>query len=150
MDEGPEYFRGFIWREIASLVALPVFAFMLWMAPVTDSWSLLQWTLLAAAAAACVAAYVARALARARITLDDHGVTLWQVGSWRTHAWADLRTIRQIGAYRVRMCFHGDAHEHVAVDVLRSDAFLEAVVDWHEQLIGTELKVNEPYAPEAA
>ena len=150
MDEGPEHFRGFIWREIASLVALPVFAVLLWVAPVTQGWSLLQWALVGAAAGLALVAYVGRAFKRARITLDDEGVTLWRNGAWRSYAWEDLKTVRQIGAYRVRMCFHGEEHDHVAVDVLNSEAFLEAVVDWHEETIGGELKVNEPYEPEAA
>jgi hypothetical protein len=147
MEEGPEHFRAFIWREIASLAGIPVLAFMLWLAPVTSSWSTLQWLLLAGAGAVALAAYFANALRKADITLDDEGLTLWRGRIRRTYAWADLKTVRQIGRYRVRMCFNGEEHEHVAVDVLTPEAFLEAVVDWHQETIGGELKVNAP--PEA-
>ena len=95
-------------------------------------------------------AYFANAIRKAQITLDTDGLTVWRGGGRRTYEWSDLKTVRQIGQYRVRMCFHGEAHDHVAVDVLDSEGFLEAVVDWHQQSVGGELKVNEPYEPEAA
>ena len=150
MEEGPEHFRAFIWREIASLVGLPVLILLLWFAPVTSDWSRMQWLLLAAGGVLALIAYFANAMRKADIKLDADGLTLWRGGVRRTYGWRDLKTVRQIGQYRVRMCFHGEEHDHVAVDVLNSEGFLDAVVDWHQETIGGELKVNEPYEPEAA
>jgi hypothetical protein len=150
MDENAR-FRIFFWQKLTPLLTLPVFALFVVVSPLTDGWGRTTWWLLGGAAGTLVALYLLNAWRRASVRLDHDGLTLYLVEGLQTWPYAKLLKVKQIGRYRVRMCFDPDVpdrHMHISIDLLDSDRFVEELLDRYAETMGHELR--EPDTHEAA
>ncbi len=147
MDPGRRVFRIFFWQKFVPLTALPVFALLLAISPIVDGWSRTAWIIAGALTASAVAMYLLRAWLRADVVLDEDGMTYFGTGGRQTWPHAKLLKVKQIGKYRVRMCYDPDLpdkHMHISFDLFHSDDFTDALLDWYAASTGHELE--EPAA----
>lgn len=146
------HFRIFFWQKFVPLVALPIFGLLFVASPFTDGWSRTAWVVAGTLVGAAVAAYLLNAWRRSDVVLDDGGMTLHLAGGRETWPYAKLLKVRQIGKYRVRMCFDpdvADKHMHITLDMWSSDAFVDALLDGYAAATGNELAEPEEHAAAA-
>ncbi|HLB24645.1 MAG TPA: hypothetical protein VJP07_11170 [Dehalococcoidia bacterium] len=135
-------FRIFFWQKFVPLSALPVFALLLAISPIVDGWSLTAWIAAGVLAALAVGAYLLQAWLRSPVVLDEDGLTFRGSDGRQTWKHEKLLKVKQIGKYRVRMCYDPgipDKHMHVTFDLFDSDGFTDALLDWYEAATGGEL-----------
>ena len=101
-------FRIFFWQKVIPLLALPVFAVFVIASPLTDGWSTTAGTISGAIVGLALALYLLNAWRRAAVRLDGQGLTLYLVEGLQTWPYEKLLKVKQIGRYRVRMCFDPD------------------------------------------
>jgi hypothetical protein len=146
----PERYRIFIWQKVVPLIGVPVFAALLLIWPVTQSWSRGMWIALAVAGGAVIVLHLATAWRHSLVRLDDDGVTLNHGGIDQTWPWDKITGLRQFGAYRVRLCVEAggqNGHTHISVDMWHADAFCEAIFEWREHATGRSIaEAHEPAA----
>src|SRR5438552_2186313 len=102
------HFRVFFWQKFIPLFPLPVLAGFLAISPLTEGWSRAAWMLAAGLLVLAVATYLASAWIKSDVVLADDGLTLHGTGGRQTWPIEKLLKVRQIGKYRVRMCFDPD------------------------------------------
>jgi hypothetical protein len=145
-------FRIFFWQKITPLVALPVFAGLLYITPFTAGWSLRTWLIVGAAAAGAVAFYLLKQWQRAAVRLSADGMTLYFGGKLETWPHDKLLKVKEIGRFRSRMCYDPDMpdkHMHISFDLLDRDGFIDALLDWYLEATGQELPDAEEPAQAA-
>ncbi len=150
MDESEtqdaEYFRIFFWQKFVPILALPVFAFLLAIAPVTNSWTIVTWCVVGGIVACGIAVYLAKAWQRSSVVLDDDGLTVYGTGGWQTWPYEKLLKVKQFGKYRVKMCYDPDLpdqHMHITLDLFEVDTFVDALLDRYAIAAGEELPLPE-------
>jgi hypothetical protein len=144
-----EHFRIFFWQKLTPLLVLPVFVLIFAVSPVPAGWSATTWGVCAAMLGAAVTWYLWRAWRQSGVLLDDEGMTLYLGGSLETWPYRKLLKVKQIGKYRVRMCYDPDIpdkHMHITVDVFGSDGFVDALLDRYALAMGYELPELESHA----
>jgi hypothetical protein len=147
----PERFRTFFLHRLAPFLGLAIPALLFWLSPVGQSWPQASWIALGALAGAAAIAYTAMLWLRGVVLLDERGVTLRVPSGTQTLPYDTLLKVKQIGRYRVRMCFatdDPDVHRHISVDVWDSDGLADALIDWTCEMTGHEL--THPLALEEA
>ena len=142
-----EHFRLLFWRAFVPLFALPVLGGFFAASPVVEGWTWQTWTIAAVPVAIAIAVYLLRAWSRSDVVLDDRGLTLYATSGLQTWPYEKLLKVKQVGKYRVRMCFDPDipeTHMHVSVDLVDSDGFTDAILDWYAASVGHELVESHP------
>lgn len=137
-----ETFRLLFWRACIPLFALPVLAGFFAASPAVEGWTWRTWVVAAIPVGAGIAFYFYRTWRRSDVVLDDAGMTLYLSAGRQTWPFEKLLKVKQIGKYRVRMCWDPDipdTHMHISIDLVRSDAFVDALLDWYEGAVGHEL-----------
>jgi hypothetical protein len=69
-------------------------------------------------------------------------MTLYLAEGLATWPYEKLLKVKQIGRYRVRMCFDPDIpekHMHISIDLFHSDAFVEELLYRYQERTGHEL-----------
>ena len=135
-------FRMLFWQKIAPLFALPVFALLFIVSPVTEGWSRTWWYAAGGMVAAAIAVYLWMAWRASSIELDAVGLTLRGASGRETWPYGKLLKVRQIGGFRVRMCFDPgipDKHMHINFDLVSSDRFVDTLLDRYAETTGHEL-----------
>jgi hypothetical protein len=150
-----EHFRLLFWRTFIPLFALPVFGGFIAVSPVVEGWTWRSWTIAGAVVGGAVALYLLRAWLRSDVILDERGLTLYATSGLQTWPYEKLLKVKQVGKYRVRMCFDPDipeTHMHITVDLFDSDGFADALLDRYAEAMGHELPElhPEPAADEQA
>jgi len=134
-----DHFRIFFWQKFAPLFALPVFALILWFSPITAGWDRTGWEIAGGVVGLAIAAYLLDAWLKSDVRLDDAGVTLYFGRRKETWPYEKLLKVKQIGQYRVRMCFDPDIpdkHMHISVDLFNSNGFVDALLDRYAEAQG--------------
>jgi hypothetical protein len=142
MDSKRDQFRIMFWQKVAPLLALPVFGLFIVVSPLVDGWSTRTWIIAGAIAGAAVFAYLLAAWMRSGVLLDGRGLTFHGTGGRQTWGHEKLLKIKQIGKFRVRMCYDPGIegkHMHISFDLFDSDGFSAALLDWYERTTGREL-----------
>ena len=142
-----EHFRLLFWRAFIPLFALPVLGGFFAASPVVEGWTWRTWTIAAVPVGVAIAAYLFRAWLRSDVILDERGLTLYATSGLQTWSYEKLLKVKQIGKYRVRMCFDPDipeTHMHVSIDLVDSDGFVDAILDWYAETLGHELPELHP------
>jgi hypothetical protein len=137
-----DHFRILFWQKFAPLFALPVFALVLRFSPITAGWSRTGWEIAGVVVGLAVAAYLLDAWLKSDVRLDDAGVTLYLGRQKETWPYEKLLKVKQIGGYRVRMCFDPDIpdkHMHISVDLFDSNGFVDALLDRYAESQGHDL-----------
>jgi hypothetical protein len=132
-------FRIFFWQKLTPFAALPVFAIMFMASPIDDGWSRQTWLTAGGIFAAIVAFYLAMQWRNSDVVLDDDGLHYHVAGGRQTWPYEKLLNVRQIGKYRVKLCFDPDIpdkHWHVTFDLFNSDAFVDEMMDRYEAVTG--------------
>ena len=143
------HFHMFSWQELLPMIALPAAGVIVFRSPVGAGWSGSVWLIVIAVALVAAAAYGLRIWRRGDVQLDDDGMTLHLFGTQQTWPYEKLWQVKQVGKYRVRMCFDPEledkhAHMHITIDIFGADAFVDALLDGYEDLMGHELPPLEP------
>jgi hypothetical protein len=151
MEQEPdEHFRLLFWQQLVPLLGIPVFGTAVVRAPVTAGWSMTTWTVAGVLAGGALAVYLVRVWQHAKIVLDADGLRLYLEGHPVTWPWQDLLAIKQVGRYRVRMCYdvgrEDGQHTHISIDVTDSDSFTDAMLDRYALSQGEELDSRDPEA----
>ena len=137
-----EHFRLLLWRTLIPLLILPVFAGFIAASPIVDGWTWRTWAIASAPVGLAFAAYFVRAWLRSDVILDERSLTLYATSGLQTWPYAKLLKVKQVGKYRVRMCFDPDipeTHMHITVDLIDSDGFVDALLDRYAEAMGHEL-----------
>lgn len=141
--ESDEQFRMLFWQKLLPLLGVAVFGTLVVRAPVTAGWSLTTWSVGGALVGAAIAVYLLRAWQQAKVVLNADGLCLYLGGRSVTWPWQDLLRIKQVGRYRVRMCYDvgrdDGQHTHISIDLTDSDAFTDAMLDRYALAQGEEL-----------
>ncbi len=141
--EQDEHFRIFFWQNVIPLVALPILAVPFAISPVTESWSQTSWWVAGAIVAVGIGFYLANVWRKSDVLLDEDGMTLYIDNAPQAWRYEHLLKVKQVGRYRVRMCYDVDRddgqHMHVSVDLWGSDAFTDALLDRYALSQGHEL-----------
>lgn len=150
-----EHFRLLFWRTFIPLFALPVFGGFIAASPVVEGWTWRSWSIAGAVIGGAIALYVLRAWLRSDVILDQRGLTLYATSGLQTWPYEKLLKVKQVGKYRVRMCFDPgipETHMHITVDLFDSDGFADALLDRYADATGYELRElhPEPAADEQA
>ena len=143
---GRRTFRIFFWQKFVPLSALPVFALLLAISPIVDGWSQTAWIVAGALTASAVGMYLLQGWLRSAVVLDEDGMTYHGSGGRETWPYEKLLKVKQIGKYRVRMCYDPDIpekHMHITFDLLNSDGFVDELLDRFEETTGQELAEPE-------
>lgn len=149
MMDDREHFRLLFWRTFIPLFALPVFGGFIAASPIVDGWTWRNWVIASIPVAAGIAVYLYRAWRKSDVILDERGLTLYATDGLQTWPYDKLLKVKQVGRYRVRMCFDPDipeTHMHVTVDLIDSDGFTDALLDRYAEAIGHELPELHPVA----
>jgi hypothetical protein len=136
------HFRILFWQKVAPLVVLPVFGLLFIVSPVTEGWSPTAWYVAGGVVAGAIALYLGMAWRVSSIQLDDVGLTLRGASGRETWPYEKLLKVKQIGAFRVRMCFDPDIpdqHMHITFDLVNSDRFVDTLLDRYAEKMGHEL-----------
>jgi hypothetical protein len=138
----PERYRMFFVHRLAPLLGLALPALLLWLSPAGQSWGGTVWIALGVITGALIVAYAAALWLRGGVLLDERGVTLRVPSGVETLPYERLLKVKQIGRYRVRMCFatdDPDVHRHISVDAWNADGLADALIDWTCEMTGREL-----------
>ncbi|MDP9237560.1 MAG: hypothetical protein M3P30_09230 [Chloroflexota bacterium] len=151
MEHPPdEQFRTLLWQKLVPLLGVPVFGALLVRAPITAGWSLTTWSVLGALVSAAIAIYLLRAWQQAKIVLNAEGLRMYVAGRAVIWPWQDLLNVKQVGRYRVRMCYDvgrdDGTHTHISIDLTDSDAFTDAMLDRYALSQGEELADDQSRA----
>jgi hypothetical protein len=142
-----ERFRIFFWQKVAApVVALPVFAFLVAISPVADGWSNTTWIVIGGVAGGVFGVYFWSAWRRALVTLDGEGMTSYLAEGRTLWRYEKLLKVKQIGNYRVRMCWDPDIegkHMHISFDFLQPARFIDALLDRYAESTGHELPQSD-------
>ncbi len=150
------HFRIFFWQKMVPLLFLPIPVLLVAISPIGQSWGRMQWTAVLSPLGLAVIGYVALAWLRADVRLDGSGMTLCLPGGWQRWPYEKLLKVRQIGRYRVRMCFDPDLseqpelHMHITADFIDSDGFVDALLDRYAETQGHELPAADEHSEAAA
>jgi len=143
-----------IWQRFMPLPAISVLGLMLFASPVGQSWSATVWIVIGSVVAVAYGLFVFDGWRKSTVVLDDDGMTVRLPDGVQTWPFEKLIKVRQIGRYRVRMCWDPDIpnkHMHISLDMWNSDGFAEALVDWYAETTGHELpEAEEPHHEEQA
>ncbi|HYM14427.1 MAG TPA: hypothetical protein VEZ14_02585 [Dehalococcoidia bacterium] len=134
-----DHFRIFFWQRFAPLFALPVFAAILAFSPISAGWGPTEWKIAAAVTGIAVAVYLLDAWRKSDVQLSDTAMALYIGGKRETWPYEKLLKVKQIGSYRVRMCYDvglADQHMHVTVDLFNSNGFVDALLDRYAESQG--------------
>jgi len=144
-----ERFRIFFWARLYPLVALPVFGVLFVVSPVVDGWSATAWMICGGVVGACIAWYFLKLWRQSIVLLDGEGLTLYVGGTLEAWPYRKLLKVKQIGKYRVKMCYDPDIpdkHMHISVDLFDSDGFADALLDRYALAMGHDLPELESHA----
>jgi hypothetical protein len=142
------HFRILFWQKFVPLFALPVLAMFIVASPVTDGWSRTMWIVAGGLVGAAIARYLWRVWQTSDVRLDATGLTLYGSSGRQTWPYEKLLKVKQVGKYRVRMCFDPDIpdnHMHITIDLFDSDGFVDALLDRYEDAQGHELPELESH-----
>jgi hypothetical protein len=145
-------FRILFWQKVAPLVALPVFAGMLYITPFTQGWSGRTWAIVGCVAGLAIAAYIVKQWANAAVVLDADGLKVHINGKRQTWPHEKLLKVKEVGRFRARMCYDPDIpdkHMHISFDLFDRDGFIDTLLDWYEERTGHDLPEIEEHAQAA-
>jgi len=134
-----DHFRIFFWQKFAPLFALPVFALILAFSPISSGWGVTGWRIAGIVTGVLVAVYLLDGWRKSDVQLNDDGMRLWIGGKREDWPYEKLLKVKQIGHYRVRMCYDvglADQHMHVSVDLFNSNGFVDALLDRYAESQG--------------
>jgi len=144
----PERFRIFFWQKAVPVLALAVFGLFFVLSPAARAWSMTVWAVVGGVAGAGVLLYAWNTWRQSDVTLDGKGLRVWIGPARETWPYRKLLKVKQIGKYRVRMCFDPDIpdkHMHITLDLFRSDDFVDALLDRYAETQGHELAEIESH-----
>ncbi len=150
-----DHFRIFFWQKFAPLFVLPIFAGILAFSPISAGWGPTQWRIAGVITGLAIAVYLLDAWRKSDVQLNDAAMRLWIGGKREDWPYEKLLKLKQIGHYRVRMCFDvglADQHMHVSVDLFNSNGFVDALLDRYAESQGhwlPEMPSHEDETPQA-
>lgn len=148
--EPDEHFRIFFWQKVIPLLGLPVLAAPLAISPLTNGWTGTSWSVAGALLAAAILAYFVRVWQKSDVLLDADGMQVYVGSELDSWPYEKLLKVKQVGKYRVRMCYHLDRedgqHMHVTLDLWDSDGFVDALLDRYALTQGEELGEDRVHA----
>ncbi len=139
-------FRIFFWQKFVPLLALPILGLFVAVSPLVDGWSQTMWYIAAGALGSAIGVYLVMAWLRSAVVLDEDGMTYIGQGKPVTWAHEKLINVKQMGKYRVRMCYDPGTpglHMHITFDLFDADGFTDALLEWYESATGRELPESE-------
>lgn len=142
----PEKFRIYFWQKVAPLFVLPVFGGMLALTPWGRGWPIEVWYGIGGVAGALVVVYLVVSWVKSVVVLDERGLTVRTGEGVQTWPYEKLIKVKQIGKYRVRMCWDPgivDQHLHMSIDLWNADGFVDALLDWYAETTGEEMAFPE-------
>jgi hypothetical protein len=146
-------FRIMFWQKVTPLLALPVFAFMFWLAPFNDGWSGNTWIATGALVLAAAVLYLWAQWCNSAVILDEDGLTYHGRAGSETWPYEKLIKVKEVGRFRARMCYDPDIpdkHWHISFDLFDRDGFVDALLDWYEHTTGHELPEDDTHEQAAA
>lgn len=143
------HFRIFFWQKFIPLLGAGALAAVVLVSPVTQDWSVTTWQIAGGVAGGAAAYYLFNAWRRSDVRLDETGLTVYIGATLETWPYDKLLKVRQMGQYRVKMCFDPDVpdkHMHITLDIFGSGRFVDALLDRYADTQGHELPELESHA----